>query len=118
MKISRNCFSRSNLKWALVFFTLIATAAFAKTPSWVAATSAGGTGADFSYAVKVGPDNHQYVAGSFSGTAAFGSTTLTSVGGQDIFLAKYAGPGDLLWIVQAGGSSDDSGQEIAFDGAG
>jgi hypothetical protein len=118
MKISRTRSSRSNLQWTLVFFCLIATAAFAKTPKWVAATSAGGTGTGFSYAVKVGPDNNQYVTGSFSGTATFGGTTLTSAGGQDIFLAKYAGPGDLVWVVQSGGSSDDSGQELAFDGAG
>jgi hypothetical protein len=118
MKITRNNFSPSQLKWALPLFCLITTAALAKTPKWIAANSAGGTGSGFSYAVKVGPDNHQYVTGSFSGTATFGSTTLTSAGGQDIFLAKYAGPGDLLWIVQAGGSSDDSGQEVAFDVAG
>jgi len=118
MKIARNCFSRSNLKWALVLFCLIATTAFAGTPKWVAATSAGGTGSDFSWAVKVSPDNRQYITGSFTETATFGSTTLTSAGGLDIFLAKYAGPGDLLWIVQAGGSSDDSGQDVAFDGDG
>jgi hypothetical protein len=118
MKISRNCFSHSNLKWSLVLFCLIATTAFAGTPIWIAATSAGGTGTDFSYAVKVGPDNHQYVTGSFSGTATFGGTTLTSAGGEDIFLAKYAGPGELAWVVQSGGASDDSGQALDFDGAG
>jgi hypothetical protein len=118
MKITRNSLSRSSLKWALALVCLITTTAFAGTPQWVAATSAGGTGNDFSYAVKVGPDNRQYVTGNFSGTATFGSTTLTSAGGQDIFLAKYAGPGDLLWIVQSGGASDDRGQALAFDGAG
>jgi hypothetical protein len=118
MKITRNCFSRSNLKWALVLFCLITTAALAKTPTWVAATSAGGTGTDIAWAVKVGPDNNQYVTGSFSGTAQFGATTLVSAGGLDIFLAKYNGPGKLVWIVQSGGSTDDSGQALAFDGSG
>lgn len=118
MKITCNCFSRRNLKCALVLFCLITTAAFAGTPTWVAATSAGGTGNDFSWAVKIGPDNRQYVTGSFTGTAKFGGTTFVSEGGLDIFLAKYAGLGDLLWIVQAGGSDDDSGQGIAFDGDG
>ena len=83
MKISRDCFSRSNLKWALLLFCLTTTAAVAGTPSWVAATSSGGTGTAFSWAVKVSPDSHQYVTGSFSGSATFGSTTLTSAGGLD-----------------------------------
>ena len=118
MKISRNSLSSSNLKWAWVLFCLTTTAAFAETPSWVAATSSGGAGTAFSNAVKVGPDNHQYVTGNFSGTATFGGTTLVSAGGLDIFLAKYGQSQELLWIVQAGGADDDSGQGVAFDGAG
>jgi len=117
-KISDNSFSRSNLKWALALFCVITTTASAGTPKWVSASSAGGTGNDIAWAVKVGPDNHQYITGSFGGTAQFGSTTLVSAGGQDIFLAKYAGPGKLDWVVQSGGASDDSGQALAFDGAG
>ena len=117
-KITSKCFCRSSLKWALVLFCLITTTALAGTPTWVAATSAGGTGTDISWAVKVGPDNDQYVTGGFGGTAQFGGTTLVSAGGLDIFLAKYAGPGKLVWIVQSGGSSDDSGLGLAFDGSG
>jgi hypothetical protein len=117
MKIARKCFSR-NVKWALVLFSLIATTAFAQSPTWVSATSAGGNGNDSSWAVKVGPDDTQYVTGSFSGTATFGGTSLVSGGGLDIFLAKYGKSGKLFWIVQAGGPNDDTGMELAFDGAG
>ncbi len=119
MKVtSSNNFFRSNLKLALVIFCLITTAVHAESPSWVRATSFGGSGEDFSWAIKVGPDDHQYVTGSFSSTAQFAGTTLVSAGGTDIFLAKYRRSGDLLWIVQAGGPNDDSGQALDFDRAG
>ena len=118
MKIAFNLFSRSNLKSALVLFCLITSAAHAEPPSWVRATSSGGGGDDLSYAVKVGPHNHQYVTGQFSSTAEFANTTLVSAGGLDIFLAKYGRSGELLWIVQAGGPDDDAGQELAFDSEG
>ena len=119
MKVtSSNNFFCSNLKSALVLFCLITTAAYAKDPSWVRATSSGGSGADFPFAIKVGPDHNQYVTGNFSSTAKFAHTTLVSAGGTDIFLAKYGRSGELVWIVGAGGPDDDSGQDLAFDGAG
>ena len=119
MKVtSSNHFLRSNLKSALVLFCLITTAAHAKDPSWARATSFGGSGQDFAWAIKVGPDNDQYVTGSFSSTAKFAHTALVSAGGLDIFLAKYGHFGELLWIVQGGGSDDDSGQSLALDKAG
>ncbi len=117
MKItSSNHFFRSSLKSALVLFCLITTAAYAKDPSWVRATSAGGSGQDFAWAIKTGPDNRQYVTGSFSSSASFAHTTLlVSAGGTDIFLAKYGRSGELLWAVGAGGPNDDSGQALDFD---
>ena len=119
MKVtSSNHFFCSNLKSALVLFCLITTAAYAKDPSWVRATSSGGSGADFPFAIKVGPDHNQYVTGNFSSTAKFAHTTLVSAGGTDIFLAKYGRSGELVWIVGAGGPDADSGQDLAFDRAG
>ena len=115
---SSNHFFRSNLRSALLLFCLITTAAHAKDPSWVRATSFGGRGEDFAWAIKAGPDNQQCVTGSFSATAKFAHTTLVSAGGLDIFLAKYGRSGDLLWIVGAGGPDDDAGQDLAFDRAG
>jgi hypothetical protein len=106
------------LKSALLLFCLITTAVHAESPSWVRATSFGGSGQDFALAIKVGPDNHQYVTGSFSSTAKFAHTALVSAGGTDIFLAKYRRSGELLWIVQAGGPDDDGGQALDFDRAG
>jgi hypothetical protein len=126
MKIVFNHLSRCTLKSALALFCLIATTAYAWPPSWVRAITSQGSGNscvpaecdDVSYAIKVGPDNQQYVTGRFSGTAQFGSTTLVSAGGLDIFLAKYGRSGKLLWVVQAGGPGEDLGFGLDFDRAG
>ncbi len=115
---SSNQSFRSNLKSALLLFCLIATAVHADSPSWVRAASFGGSGQDFAWAIKVGPDNDQYVTGRFSSTAKFAHTTLVSAGSTDIFLAKYGRSGELRWIVQAGGPDVDSGQGLDFDRAG
>jgi hypothetical protein len=115
---SSNQSFRSNLKSALLLFCLITTAVHAESPSWVRATSFGGSGQDFAWAIKVGPDNDQYVTGSFSSTAKFAHTTLVSAGSTDIFLAKYGRSGELDWIVQAGGPDVDSGQGLDFDRVG
>jgi hypothetical protein len=47
-----------------------------------------------------------YVTGQFDGTNDFGGVTLTneSVGGSDIFVAKYSSSGVLQWAQRAGGS--------------
>jgi hypothetical protein len=49
-----------------------------------------------------------YIAGSFSGTAYFGGTSVTSSGGSDIFTAKYDRSGTLLWVKIAGGTQADA----------
>ena len=48
--------------------------------------ASGGSGADFAWAVKVGPDDNQYVTGQFSlNRDSSRHTTLVSAGGTDIF---------------------------------
>lgn len=71
-----------------------------------------------------------YVAGEFGGSGIWGGYTTevdfdgdglpdaTTRGGADIFLAKYSGSGDLLWLRTAGGRSDDEGYWVATDDAG
>jgi len=55
------------------------------------------------------------VAGSFTGSATFGETTLTSLGESDAFIARYNAAGSLLWVKQAGSSGIDEGRAIAID---
>jgi len=59
------------------------------------ATSAGGVGVDIAYSIAALPDDTGVLTGFFSSTATFGSgeseeTILTSVGSEDIFLARYS----------------------------
>jgi PKD repeat protein len=60
-----------------------------------------------------------YMTGWFDGTNNFGGVTLTnlSVGGSDIFVAKYNSSGALQWAHRAGGSSGNlnNGRGIGLD---
>jgi hypothetical protein len=78
-----------------------------------------GTGAD----LVVDGSGNSYITGEFKNTSVFGGgeageTTLTSDGDNDIFLAKYAVNGDLVWVKRAGGTFDDRGRSLALDSSG
>ncbi|MPR32838.1 SBBP repeat-containing protein [Salmonirosea aquatica] len=82
------------------------------------AKSAGGGQNDTSTSIAVDSGGNTFVTGDFSGTATFGSTTLTSNGITDMFVAKYDINGISLWAKSEGGSSGDSGSSIAVDSDG
>ncbi|WP_413440341.1 DUF4347 domain-containing protein [Synechococcus sp. MIT S1220] len=75
--------------------------------------SGGGSTSDMSHGITSLSDNSSIVTGRFSGTATFGSTTLTSAGNEDMFIAKLDSNGDYLWAKQGGGVSWESGYGIA-----
>ena len=83
---------------------------------------AGGTGTDESNSIARDAAGNLYITGSFTGQAQFGegaaATTLTAVGNSDIFLAKYAPDGGLLWAIGMGGSGSDLGADVEVDAAG
>ena len=78
------------------------------------ATRAGGTGDDGteSWGVSALVDGSAIVSGSFQNTADFGSTTLTSAGDWDVFVAKVDSSGSFLWATQGGGSGEDKGWDV------
>ena len=61
--------------------------------------------------------NNIFVTGSFTGTSDFGSTTLTSAGGYDIFISKLNSSGGFEWTKQMGGELGDATRAIALDGS-
>ena len=82
---------------------------------------AGGSDRDFGLGIAVDASG-VYMTGGFSGTASFdtpsspASNTLTSVGDEDIFIAKYDGSGTLQWLRRAGGSNNDTEYSDAGNG--
>lgn len=59
-----------------------------------------------------------YTVGNFSGTVDFGSGTLTSAGGEDVFLLCHdASTGALLWAKNYGSTGDDFGYGVTFTGS-
>ncbi len=74
---------------------------------------------DRGYAIAADAAGNSYVTGYFRNTVAFGSTSLTSAGGDDVFVAKLAPDGEVIWATRAGGTGSlDKGFAIATDGQG
>jgi len=86
--------------------------------NWLGAKQAGGTSNDYGYGIAIDSLGNSYVTGYFEGTASFGTTTLTSNGGNDIFVAKLDSSGNWLWAHKAGGTSNDLGYGIDTDSSG
>ena len=99
----------------LFILALCSIALFAQNVDWLWAKQAGGTDYDFGHSIAVDANGNNYVTGSFSGSSTFGTTTLTSSGDKDIFVAKIDHNGNWLWANQAGGISYDYGRGIAVD---
>ena len=69
--------------------------------------------------VKVDASGNVYLTGSFAGAPfTFGSTSLTSSGGSDMFLVKFNSAGNAVWAKSANGTNQDFGNDIAINPAG
>ena len=112
--------TRGGLLAAVFWCCLPALNAQAQAPAWTLATSvlypqALSSGRPTGLAMDA--SGNVLVTGNFSGKIAFGSTTLTSQGDNDIFLAKYLpATNTWAWAVSIGGTSGDYGQSVAVSG--
>lgn len=84
---------------------------------WV--QSAGGTGYDNGLSIAIDGNEKVYLTGNFTTTTTFGTINKTSVGGNDIFVAKFD-PALSSWsyVQTFGGTQDDIPQSIALDASG
>lgn len=64
-------------------------------------------------AISTLADGSAIVAGPFVGTVAFGSTSLTSAGSRDIFIAKVDASGAYVWATRAGSTGSDAGYGVS-----
>jgi len=85
-------------------------------PLW--ANSAGSTDQDYGMGIAVDGSGGVYITGAFQDKAEFGTTTLTSKGYDDAFVAKLSSTGAFLWANSAGGPDYDNGNAIAVNAAG
>lgn len=69
----------------------------------------GSSADDLARGVALGPDGSLYVVGETGGTLP---------GGQDTFVARLSGGGELLWMHQLGNEFDDVAGGVALDGTG
>ncbi|MFY0625914.1 MAG: leucine-rich repeat domain-containing protein [Reichenbachiella sp.] len=85
---------------------------------WVWAKNGGSSSPESSGDVAVDAIGNIYVTGSFAGTADFDTESLTSLGGNDIYVVKYDNDGNILWAQRGGGSSTDHAYGIEVDNLG
>ncbi len=77
--------------------------------SYAWATKGGGPNYDIARGVSTLPDGSSIITGRFSGTATFGTISLTSsVGSHDSFTAKLNADGSYAWAIKGGGTGADS----------
>jgi hypothetical protein len=68
--------------------------------------------------VATDDDGDVLVSGTFTNTITLDTTTLSSSGGSDVFVARLDGDGNVLHAVALGGSGDENVQSLAVDHAG
>lgn len=86
------------------------------------AQRAGGSGAANGFGVAVDPTGFTTVTGGFDGVATFGTgsneVSLTSVGEEDGFVARYRPDGTFVWVQQIGITGEGPAYDVSIDAAG
>jgi len=83
------------------------------------AKGAGGVDDEYSNSLSTDSLGNIYVTGYYtSASLTFGASTITNLGGQDIFIAKYDASGNALWAKGAGGAGSDNPNCISTDASG
>ncbi len=98
------------LIWMLIHYAL---PDYSQNFNWV--KQAGGIENDESYCVEFDFMGNSFVTGSYSGTATFGTFTLSSSGNEDMFLAAYDAAGNVSWAYGGSGAGIQSGHVLAVD---
>jgi hypothetical protein len=103
------------------YVTDVFVARYASTGQLLWVTPAGGSGQDTANDVALDASGNAYITGFFGGqqifgsSALFGSTMLSSLGGNaDVFVAKIDTAGQFVWAVGGGGAGWDEANAIAL----
>ncbi len=79
------------------------------------AASGGGKDSDWAESLALDAKGNTYVAGMITGTATFGTLTLSSRGKQDAFVAKLDPKGAYAWVKGMGGTGFDMAYGVDTD---
>jgi hypothetical protein len=79
---------------------------------------AGGPGTDGGTGIAIDTSSNFYVSGFFRESVDFEGTNIASLGGRDMFLAKYNNTGVFQWVEHGGGSGDDLATGVAVTNSG
>ena len=106
------------MKYPLIAILLcLAFTSNAQTPLWAFKSGAGGN--DAAIDCQVAPNGNIYVIGTFNGTIDLNPGAaiynVTSVGGQDVFVACYSTTGSFIWGFSIGGPNTENVGRIAVD---
>ncbi|MGB0931047.1 MAG: SBBP repeat-containing protein, partial [Chitinophagales bacterium] len=78
-------------------------------------TQAGGLKYDSGMDISLDSEKNSLVVGVFSDTLQLEGTELASLGGTDLFIAKYDAAGTLQWANQAGSKANDEAFGVSTD---
>lgn len=117
--INRATFRQLLIRISLVTAGFLPTFSSAQNLQW--AKAMGGQGTDQGRVIQVDGAGNVYTTGRFQGIVDFdpgsGVFNLTSAGNYDIFISKLDAVGNFVWAKAMGGTSNDYGLSIIFDGA-
>ncbi len=100
--------SLGNASMFLVKYDSLGNVLWAKNPT--------DTGTSRGIGVSTDSFGNVYVAGDFvNAPIVFGSDTLISSGGYDVFLAKYDSAGNVLWAKRTGGTGTEEASSVSTD---
>lgn len=107
----------------VLFLLALRLSAAAQAPAWqsaqamASATAAANNPYSEVTATAVDAAGNVYLAGNFKNTVVLGSTTLTSLGNGDVFVAKFNPTSkQFVWALRAGGLGSDAANALAVSG--
>ncbi len=75
----------------------------------------GNSGTEEGCEIEVSPAGDVFITGGFSQTITLGSSTFSSQGFRDVFVAKIDTSGNVVWAKTAGSSTDDVNYAIGLN---
>jgi hypothetical protein len=116
--------SATGVRWLVLFLLALRLPAAAQGPVWqsaqtlsvVSTVTSGGSYSAVS-ATAVDAAGNVYLAGRFTNTVVLGGTTLTSLGSNDVFVAKFnPASNQFVWAQRAGGTGNDEAVALVVSG--